>query len=137
LGGVDLNRDWGIFAQPETRAVRDQILALKDRSRIVLHLDFHSTFRDVFYTQPDEPQVGPDPFTKPWIDGLQRRFPAYKVNRDPSEPVRLTTSQSWAYKTLGIPAITYELGDNTDRALLRQISAGAAQEMMELMLEGK
>jgi hypothetical protein len=137
LGGVDLNRDWGIFAQPETRAVRDQILALKERGRIVLHLDFHSTYHDVFYTQPDEPQVGPDPFTKPWIDGLQRRFPAYKVNRDPSEPVRLTTSQSWAYKTLGIPAITYELGDNTDRALLRQISAGAAQEMMELLLAGK
>jgi hypothetical protein len=134
LGGVDLNRDWGIFAQPETRAVRDQILALKDRSRIVLHLDFHSTFNDVFYTQPDEPQVAPDAFTKPWLEGLQRRFPAYKVNRSPSEPVRLTTSQSWAYKTLGIPAITYELGDNTDRALLRQISAGAAQEMMSLLL---
>jgi predicted deacylase len=136
LAGVDLNRDWGIFNQPETRAVRDQILALKERSRLVLHLDFHSTFNDVFYTQPDEPAAGPDPFTKPWLEGLARRFPAYKVNRDPSEPARLVTSQGWAYKTLGIPAITYELGDNTDRALLRQVSAGAAQEMMGVLLGG-
>lgn len=137
MGGVDLNRDWGIFAQPETRAVRDQILALKEHNPVVLHLDFHSTYNDVFYTQPDEPMVAPDTFTRPWIEGIQRRFPAYKVNRSPSEPVRLTTSQSWVYKTLGIPAITYELGDNTDRALLRQISAGAAQEMMTLLLAAK
>jgi hypothetical protein len=134
MGGVDLNRDWGIFAQPETRAVRDQIFALKEHSPIVLHLDFHSTYNDVFYTQPDEPMVGTDTFTRPWIASIQRRFPDYKVNRSPSEPVRLVTSQSWVYKTLGIPAITYELGDNTDRALLRQISAGAAQEMMTLLL---
>jgi len=137
MGGVDLNRDWGIFAQPETRAVRDQILAIKEQGPIVLHLDFHSTYNDVFYTQPDEPMVGTDKFTRPWIEGIQHRFPDYKVNRSPSEPVRLTTSQSWVYKTLGIPAITYELGDNTDRALLRQISAGAAQEMMTLLLATK
>ena len=57
--------------------------------------------------------------------------------REESEPVRLTTSQSWVYKTLGIPAITYELGDNSDRTLLRQISAGVAQEVMTLLLATK
>ncbi len=136
MGGVDLNRDWGTFAQPETRAVRDQILALKDKGRVLLHLDFHSTFNDVFYTQIDSPQ-SPDNFTKPWLDGITRRFPDYQVKRSPSEPTRLTTSTSWAYKTLGIPAITYELGDNTDRALLQQIATGAAQEMMTILLAQK
>ena len=136
MGGVDLNRDWGTFAQPETRAVRDQILALKDKGRVLLHLDFHSTFNDVFYTQTDSPQT-PDHFTKPWLDGITRRFPDYQVKRSPSEPTRLTTSTSWAYKTLGIPAITYELGDNTDRAQLQQIATGAAQEMMTILLAQK
>lgn len=136
LGGVDLNRDWGKFAQPETRAVRDEILALKDKGRVMLHLDFHSTHNDVFYTQTDSPRT-PDHFTKPWLDGIAQRFPAYQVKRSPSEPTRLTTSTSWAYKTLGIPAITYELGDNTDRAELQRIAAGAAQEMMTLLLAEK
>jgi cytosolic carboxypeptidase protein 6 len=136
LGGVDLNRDWGIFAQPETRAVRDQIFALKAQGKIVLHLDFHSTFHDVFYTQTDEP-MSPDPFTKPWIEGIQRRFPDYKVSRSPSGLVQRTTSQSWVHHTFGVPAITYELGDNSDRALLRQIAAGAAQEMMQLLIASK
>ena len=59
------------------------------------------------------------------------------MNCSSSRLVQLTTSQSWAHKTLGIPAITYEIGDNTDRALLKQISAGAAQEMMTLLLNAK
>jgi hypothetical protein len=33
--------------------------------------------------------------------------------------------------------ITYELGDNTDRTLLRQVSVGAAQEMMTLLLAAR
>jgi hypothetical protein len=137
MGGVDLNRDWGTFAQPETRAARDQILAVKERGKAFLHLDFHSTFNDVFYTQPDDEPNSSDQFTKAWLAGIQRRFPDYKVNRSANKLVTLTTSQSWVHKTLGIPAITYELGDNTDRAQLQQISAGAAQEMMTLLLSAK
>jgi murein tripeptide amidase MpaA len=137
MAGVDLNRDWVTFAQPETRAVRDAILALREQGKIYLHLDFHSTYNDVFYTQPDPPLESTDNFTTQWLAGIQRRYPQYRVNRSPSEPVRLTTSQSWAYKTLRIPAITYEIGDNTDRALLRQISTGAAQEMITLLLAAK
>lgn len=137
LGGVDLNRDWGKFLQPETTAVRDQILALQKTGKVYLHLDFHSTYHDVFYTQPDNRPEAAGGFTKLWIEGIQRRFPDYKVNRDAKEPVNLTTSQTWVNKTLGIPTITYELGDNTDRALLQQISTGAAQEMMQLLLAAK
>jgi len=117
--------------------VRDQILAVRERGKVFLHLDFHSTFNDVFYTQPDGGPESSDGFTKAWLAGIQRRFPDYKVNRSAEKLAQLTTSQSWVHKTLGIPAITYELGDNSDRALLQQISAGAAQEMMTLLLSAK
>lgn len=131
---TDLNRDWEKFAQPETRAARDQILALRETGRIFLHLDFHSTFRDVFYTQRDEEATSPAGFTKPWIEAIQRRFPDYKVDRSASPTPTPNTSIAWAHRELGIPAITYELGDNTDRALLAQIATGAAEEMMTLLL---
>jgi hypothetical protein len=94
------------------------------------------TSRIASRTQTDDAKPRND-FTKLWIAGIERRFPTYEVTRSPSEPTRLTTSTSWAYKTFGIPAITYEIGDNTDRALLQQISAGAAQEMMTLLLAAK
>jgi murein tripeptide amidase MpaA len=134
LNGVDTNRDWGVFAQPETRVVRDAILAARERGRLVLHLDFHSTFGDTFYTQPDEEPSTPAGFTKAWIEGLKRRVPTYTVNRSATRNPTPTTSHNWAHRTFGIPAITYEIGDNTDRLVLRSVAVAAAESMMEQLL---
>jgi predicted deacylase len=135
LGHVDLNRDWGAFAQPETRAASEQIIALTQKGRLYLHLDFHSTFNDVFYTQTDDMPNSPATFTARWLEGLQKRVPDYHVNREASSnPKHPTASANWAHKTFGIPGITYEIGDNTDRAMLKRVAAAAAQEMMSLML---
>jgi len=135
LGGVDLNRDWRDFAQPETRAVRDEILALRERGRLFLHLDFHSTFKDVFYVQPAEAVTSPPGFTHRWLDALQARVPDYEVRRSASPVPTPTTSMFWAHAQSGIPSVTYELGDHTERSRLRQVAAAAAQEMMMLLLE--
>jgi predicted deacylase len=142
--GVDTNRDWGIFAQPETRAVRDAILVARETRRLVFHLDFHSTFSDVFYTQSDDAPSEPAGFTKAWLDGIQQRVPAYEPKRSTSRiPATIisakgtptsTTSISWAHREFGIPAITYEVGDNTDRLLLKSVAVAAAESMMEQLL---
>ena len=137
LGHVDLNRDWGAFAQPETRAAAEEITTLSKTGRIFLHLDFHSTAKDVFYTQPDDKPSSSPLFTVRWLEALQKRVPDYKVNREASPTPTLTTSAYWAHSTFGIPAITYEIGDNTDRAQLKRVAASAAQEMMTLLLELK
>ncbi len=137
MGHVDLNRDWNAFAQPETRSVRDQILALKEQGRLFLMLDFHSTFRDVFYTQPDEATSSPPNFTARWLAGIGKRVPDYTAERSASPTPTPTTSIYWAHHTFGIPAITYEIGDNTDRALLKRVAAAAADEMTTLLLEMK
>jgi predicted deacylase len=137
MGHMDLNRDWNAFAQPETRAVREQILALKEQGRLFLMLDFHSTFRDVFYTQPDEAASSPPNFTVRWLAGIRRRVPGYTAERSASPTPTPTTSTYWAHHTFGIPAITYEIGDNTDRTLLKRVAHAAAEEMMELLVEMK
>jgi hypothetical protein len=137
LGRVDLNRDWKDFAQSETRAVRDQIVALGKAKKLRLMLDFHSTFKDVFYTQSDEAVSSPAGFTRLWLEALGTRLPMYEAKREASPVPTPTTSTYWAHHTFGIPAITYEIGDNTDRALLKTVAATAAQEMMRLMLEMK
>lgn len=137
VGGVDTNRDWGVFAQPETRSAGDEVIALSKVARLWLHLDFHSTQHDVFYTQPDTAPARPAGFTKSWLEAIQRRFPDYKVNRTSTQNPTPTTSHNWAHKTFGIPAITYEIGDETDRALLQQIASAAAEEMMKRLLELK
>jgi cytosolic carboxypeptidase protein 6 len=137
LNGVDTNRDWDAFAQPETRAVRDAVLAARERGRLMFHLDFHSTFNDVFYTQTDEAPSNPAGFTKAWLEGISQRVPSYKVNRSANATPTQATSHHWAHRVFGIPSVTYELGDNTDRVVLQSVATAAAESMIELLLAAK
>jgi hypothetical protein len=135
LNGVDLNRDWGPFTQPETQAVRDEILKHVDpkSSQVYLLLDFHSTHRDLFYVQTDDQPTRPTDFATRWLGALSRRLPKYTV-RQVATAGGKPTSKKWGYETLGAPSITCEFGDNTDRELIRRVSRYAAEEMMRLLL---
>lgn len=137
VGGVDLNRDWKNFRQPETRTVRDQFVKLgqQKNARVFLLLDFHSTQIDRFYTQMDSNLTFPKDFTARWLGAIQQKFPGYKVHRDPSHEPDGTTSKVWGYEQFGCPSITYELGDETDRSQIKDITTFAAEEMMQLLLE--
>ena len=99
-----------------------------------MFLDFHSTYEDVFYTQPESADGNSAGFTENWLAAIDARFPDYEVRRDGGHGVDSPTSKNWVHRTFGIPAITYEFGDETDRALIRKIASGAAEEMMRLML---
>lgn len=136
LGGVDLNRDWNKFVQPETTLVRDHLVKIGKApgARVFLMLDFHSTAYDIFYTQTDAEKTFPADFTKKWLGAIQDRFPSYKVTRSGSHSPNGNTSKVWGYLEFGAACITYELGDNTDRRKIREITGGAAEEMMKLFL---
>lgn len=136
LHGVDLNRDWGPFRQPETQVVRDAILKyqLDETPRLAFFLDFHSTRYDVFYVQTGEEPVWPSGFPEHWLDALATRMPQYKVRREPNSGTR-PLSKVWARTTMEVPAVIYEVGDNTDRQLIRQVARTAAEAMMGLLLQ--
>jgi hypothetical protein len=136
LGALDTNRDWQNFTQPEPTAARDTLLEIAKRpgARVFLFLDFHSTFHDIFYTQSEKEKTFPPTFTRDWIDAIKRRFPDYAARENGAHNPGQGTSKGWAYEQFGVPAITYELGDDTPRPLIRQIVSGAAEEMMKLLL---
>lgn len=117
LGGIDLNRDWGDFTQPETRAVRDWLSALPPEVQPILMLDFHSTNRNLFYVQGEEAGPTGEQFLATWLGGRENRFPAYPftIERRNANPGS-GTSKNWFHATYAIPAYTYEVGDNADRA---------------------
>ena len=65
-------------------------------------------------------------------------FPDYKLNIDESlNNNNSPTSDGWAYNAFNCPALTYELGDETDRAAIRTICTGAAEVMMKILLKEK
>lgn len=135
-GGVDLNRDWGPFTQPETKLMQGILVGIAENPAqdLRLVLDFHSTNEDVFYTIPDELPTDPPLFTRDWLARYQELMPNYEVNRDARHEVGRPISKAHAFDQYGVPAVTFELGDETDRELIRTIGEQSAIAMMETLL---
>ncbi|MCW8873569.1 M14 family metallopeptidase [Pseudomonadota bacterium] len=133
--GVDLNRDWGPFTQPETRGVAEWINRLNERVPIQLFMDFHSTSYDVFYMPHASDDPAPPGFAGAWLANLNARLgddmPAWSGQHNPGLP----TAKSWARKQFGVVGMTYEVGDTTPRERIRRVAQAAAEEMMKLMLQ--
>jgi cytosolic carboxypeptidase protein 6 len=135
-GGVDLNRDWVDFRQPETRLVRDAFLRVTGSpgSAVWFAADFHSTQRDVFYTLDRTFETEPPGVIDRWLEHIAARLPHYAV-RDAPSGLGGPTSRNWFYNRYRAAALTYEVGDDTDRGLIREVAAVAAQGMMAVLLD--
>jgi len=136
FGGVDLNRDWIDFKQPETRAVRDYLLAKvkHQEAKVYFALDFHSTFNDVLYTNENRPDTNKPGLTNVWIKGLHDFEGANKTLVKPSGNGG-NVSKAWLGKVLNAEALTYEVGDNTPRPYIKQKATKVAEVLMEELLK--
>lgn len=134
-GGVDTNRDWSFYHQPEIKTTVDYITKVlnKNNSKLLLGLDFHSTYYDVFYTNIERKLTALPGFLPKWFSSLEERIPEYKVNEKPSNS-KQPTSKGWflyAHKAVGV---TYEIGDDTPRDRIKLIGKESAQAMMRILI---
>lgn len=134
--GIDLNRDWGPFTQPETRIVKSLLDEFDLRGFSPrLFLDFHSTKRNLFYTQhPDEENTMPE-FTSTWDASVRSRLHDYPFTFEPRRASDTPNAKNYVYRRYGIPAMTYEVGDETERDAIRNSARVFAEEFMRLLLE--
>ncbi|MGF1671303.1 MAG: M14 family metallopeptidase [Balneolaceae bacterium] len=133
--GVDLNRDWQAFNQPETRAVRDALLPLKDRSdkKVFYAIDFHSTNESIFYPINRDIDTFPQHFTYRWYDTILESAENVKLNIesfDTSAPI----AKNWTWHTFGVDAVTFEVNDDMTREYLQEFARKSAETFMELMI---
>lgn len=133
--GKDLNRDWGVFSQPETRAVRAMMKQQIDATGrdLVFAIDFHSTWNDVFYTVNEAPSRQPGGVLRRWIDAMQAHFPG-RI-REVANDAKGTVFKNWAFKQYHAPTVTYEVGDRTGAEQIREIGTFAADQLMQILLE--
>ncbi|MEL7832615.1 M14 family metallopeptidase [Fodinibius sp. Rm-B-1B1-1] len=136
--GVDLNRDWEHFNQPETRAIRNDLLPLKNDSlrKVYYGIDFHSTDENLFYPINREEKTFPDDFTYQWIDSLKQEFPKYPIEVEPFPPNSPIT-KNWIFHTFGADAVTYEISDNAPRDSMHTVTRESARIIMKQLLEEK
>ncbi len=136
-GGIDLNRDWSDFNQPETRNVRDyaQEKVSTGQARYHFFIDFHSTWDDIYYTIDSTLLSDDQMILYDWVDQMDDRIPDYTPNVRPSNKIEPTTvSRNYFFKTFDTPGLVFEFGDNTDREFLDHKGTVAAEALMELLL---
>ncbi|MBT8048988.1 MAG: succinylglutamate desuccinylase/aspartoacylase family protein [Gammaproteobacteria bacterium] len=132
-GGKDVNRDWGPFTEPETQSIIRWVEQQEAQGRkLQLMLDFHSTFEDLFYTQPVT--ENPPDFASLWLRASADRLPGFPFKHAANPVSDQPNAKNYFYTSRGIPAITYESGDETDRSALKASAVIFAEEMMKAML---
>jgi hypothetical protein len=131
-GSTDLNRDWGLFTQPETRAVKAWLDALPAGVRPVLMVDFHSTSRNLFYVQgPDEASAAQQRFLAAWLGGKENALAGYPFTLEPRNANPGSgTAKNWFHTAYAIPSYTYEVADDADRAAARAAARVLAQSLL-------
>lgn len=136
-GGVDLNREWKNFYQPETRAIRNDLLKNAEANpleKVYYGIDFHSTGVNIFYPLKRNVKTFPYHFTYRWIDQVINDFPDIKFSVQPFDPSAPIT-KNWIYHTFGADAVTYEVSDDANRKQLKTIARESANLIMEGLLE--
>lgn len=139
-GGIDLNRDWAFYRQPEPRQVAEFLVkeTRKNKSKVLVGLDFHSTWQDVYYTLSVDltsKSVVPH-FKDYWLYGIQNAIEGYRINDQPSG-LNAPVTKGWFYLQFNAEGITYEIGDDTPRPFIKVKSQVAAQELMRLLIYRK
>lgn len=140
LGGKDLNRDWGPFEQPEPKQISRDISRLVTSNHLKpgYMLDFHSTWYDVFYTQKDNDYILRPGMTRSWLEAFEQSMreiePGFELNRKSSHNPDSPTSKSYFFETYGIPATTYEIGDDAPIARIQEYARRSAVTFMQAWL---
>ena len=133
-GGVDLNRDWSVYNQPEIKQIVKYIdKTVRKKSKLILGLDFHSTWYDVFYTNKTRNGTAMPNFENDWFTALEKNIPNYKVNEQSSNS-KQPVSKGWFLYGHNAVGITYEIGDATPKDSIELIGRISAEQMMNTIL---
>ena len=137
-GGIDSNRDWAYYRQPEARQIATDIVTRvrKAKGKVVLGMDFHSTHEDVYYTHTDdvEPATALPGFKDSWLAAIERGIGGtFRINEE-AEPIGRPTTMSWFRTQFGAEGITYEIGDGTDRTFVRRKGLVSADALVTTLL---
>jgi len=131
--GVDLNRDWVDFSQPETQTARDFILnKVKEGKTINYAIDFHTSHSGPYMLVLDSINLKKvKGLTSRWIKGIEDNS-KFKVEARKRSQV-LPYCYNWFYNAFNTEAVTYEDGDEEDREIIKKRAKIYAQHFMKTM----
>jgi hypothetical protein len=92
----------------------------------------------VFYTQKDSDYILRSEITGAWLGAFEQSMreiePDFKLNRKSSHNPNSPTSKSYFFETYGIPATTYEIGDDAPITRIQEYARRSAVTFMQSWL---
>ena len=133
---IDLNRDWGTFSQPETIAVNEKLIRLTANSKLALFIDFHSTYKNIFYISENSSNNLSKFSLENWINNSSSGLLGigYNFQLINSSNKDNGVSKNYIYNKYNIPSMTYEVSDSEDRKKIKQSSSILATELMKFLV---
>jgi len=132
--GVDLNRDWAAFTQPETQMVKQFVEEkVKAGNKVRFAVDFHTSYSGPYLLVLDSINENKtDKIIPNWIAEIEKT-PNFKVEaRRRSQ--ELPYCYNYFFNELDSEAVTYEDGDEIDRAIIKRRAKTYAEELMKVLL---
>lgn len=132
--GIDLNRDWIDFTQPETKMVKKYLSEeIEKGTKISFAIDFHTSYSGPYLLVLDSiNEIKTKKIIPAWIQNIETNSQLRVEARRRSQ--KLPYCYNYFYNQFGSEAVTYEEGDEIDRALIRRRAIVYAQEFMKTML---
>jgi hypothetical protein len=135
--GVDLNRDWQLFSQPETQAVRSWLKKKGQEKKrdFFFGMDFHTSYSGPYLlvlASLNEANSGK--IISTWIEKIETMLPDYQVDKRPRSQ-DLPYCYNWMINELNMEAVTFEEGDEKDRSEIKIRAQVYAKTLMKTLLE--
>ena len=133
--GVDLNRDWIAFTQPETKAIKAYIESFSEQElSIHFAVDFHTSYSGPYLlTLEEQNQSQSNKITAKWIFEIEQNSPFKVEERKRSQA--LPYGYNYFFNQFGSEAVTYEEGDEVNRGIIRERAKVYAHHLMQVLLE--
>ncbi|TKB45592.1 M14 family metallopeptidase [Thalassotalea mangrovi] len=135
---TDLNRDWGAFNEPEIQHANAAIEKFLGENPLMSMLDFHSTKKNILYTQKDGQSRFPQ-FANNWHQAINQELREQNQDitmaRKGSHNPKLNTAKRYFYERYDIPAITVELDDVNNQSEAESLGRVIARTYMQQLLE--
>ncbi len=132
--GKDLNRDWADFTQPETQMVANYLTDKTNKGKsIQFAIDFHTSYSGPYLLVLDSlNETKTSKLIPKWIHRIEKNS-SFKVEaRRRSQD--LPYCYNYFFKTFNCEAVTYEEGDEIDRAIIKERAQVYAREFMATLI---
>ena len=135
----DLNRDWDNFFQPETNSVKNFLDNLKNRNQPILYIDFHSTYKNIFYISDAQLTNSHPNFLLNWLEKsrLELSKIGYNFSIKESYTKSNKVSKNYFHNKYNIPSMTYEVSDTEERSKITKSSKILARNLLTILLDSE